>query len=137
MLDQGLILGDEDIVSQRREPRPIAQKLLATVEGFGGRREYLDDDGGIEHDILDLVMELERPTDDHEVRIGIEPFMGATQAGRGATAHFGVFAEGFTGRATQLRTETRLGRDKARCLVGTFPHLPRLEPYVRLSRHTA
>src|SRR5438876_1591153 len=30
-----------------------------------------------------------------------------------------------------------LGRDKARCLVGTSPHLPRLEPCLRLLPHTA
>src|SRR6266571_5613991 len=30
-----------------------------------------------------------------------------------------------------------VGRDKARCLVGTFPHPPRLEPCLRLSPHTA
>jgi hypothetical protein len=30
-----------------------------------------------------------------------------------------------------------VGRRKARCLVGTSPHAPRLEPYLRLSPHTA
>src|SRR5712691_8091413 len=30
-----------------------------------------------------------------------------------------------------------VGRDKARCLGGTFPHPPRLEPCLRLSPHTA
>jgi hypothetical protein len=33
--------------------------------------------------------------------------------------------------------ESLLGRLMARCLVGTFPQAPRLEPYVRLSPHTA
>ena len=36
-----------------------------------------------------------------------------------------------------LKREARLGRDKARCLVGTFPHPPRLEPDLRLSPHPA
>jgi hypothetical protein len=30
-----------------------------------------------------------------------------------------------------------VGRDKARCLMGTSPHPPRLEPCLRLSPHTA
>ena len=30
-----------------------------------------------------------------------------------------------------------VGKRKARCLVGTFPHAPRLEPCLRLSPHTA
>src|SRR5712692_8689392 len=36
-----------------------------------------------------------------------------------------------------LKSPFPLCRDKARCLVGTFPHPPRLEPDLRLSSHPA
>ena len=38
---------------------------------------------------------------------------------------------------TAVVTDAGLGRDKARCLEGTFPHPPRLAPDVRLLPHPA
>src|SRR5262249_33104621 len=42
-----------------------------------------------------------------------------------------------TSQARYVRGHFSVGKREARCLVGTFPHAPRLEPCLRLSPHTA
>jgi hypothetical protein len=74
VLDQGELLRDDDVVSQRWIEGTVTPEFLSPIERFGCWREHLNDDRRIDEYIPMLVEELRLTTDDHNVRIRKQPF---------------------------------------------------------------
>ena len=72
VLDLRLILGDEQVVLERRVPRLITLEFLPAIKRFGGRRQHFHNDGRVEKHVGVGIMILPFAAYHDKIGVGIQ-----------------------------------------------------------------